>query len=299
LSRRRTALPWIVSALIVAGFVPALAWGRGESPAAAPASFVALDGPDRFVSPQTDTDTVTVAPGDTVSFEYQGSNVHNVVFNEPPASCRSTSGQPTGGPSGPVPDYPRPGPWGAECTFAAAGTYTFLCGAHPYMTGKVIVAAPTTTPTPTETGTQIPTETATVTATATATATPGPPAAATPGPAATPVLVPVVRPRLDKPASLKLKTFLARGLKVSGGCVAGGSGKLALTIKRAAAKKLKLKGTTLATGTARCSGAGRMTATLKPTAAARKALKRQRRALASTLTLTVRAEKASVAVTLK
>lgn len=60
-----------------------------------------------------------------------------------------------------------------------------------------------------------------------------------------------------------------------------------------------LKVTTLATGTAKCDANGRMTATLKPSAAAKKALKRQRKALSTTLTLTAGGAKASVKVTLK
>lgn len=42
--------------------------------------------------------------------------------------------------------------WSGACTFAAAGTYTFRCYVHPYMTGAVTVAGPTTTGT-TTTGT--------------------------------------------------------------------------------------------------------------------------------------------------
>lgn len=47
--------------------------------------------------------------------------------------------------------------WSGSCTFATAGTYTFRCSVHSYMTGTVTVSGPATTTTGT-TGT--PTETA-------------------------------------------------------------------------------------------------------------------------------------------
>ena len=128
------------------------------------------------------------------------------------------------------------------------------------------------------------------------------PAAATATPAATPVPTPVPQAKptasLDKPKTTKLKTFVKSGLKVSGKCGASGSGKVTLALSKANAKKLKLKGTTLATATTKCSG-GKLAATLKPTSAAKKALKRQKKALSTTLTLTLGTAKSAVKVTLK
>jgi hypothetical protein len=139
-------------------------------------------------------------------------------------------------------------------------------------------------------------------ATPDATATPGPPAAATATPAATAVPTPVPQAKpmasLDKPKTTKLKAFVKSGLKVSGKCANGGSGKVKLALSKADAKKLKLKGTTLATGTAKCTG-GKLATTLKPTSAAKKALKRQKKALKTSLSLTVGTAKSTVSVTLK
>ena len=115
-----------------------------------------------------------------------------------------------------------------------------------------------------------------------------------------PTPVPQAKPTasLDKPKTTKLKTFVKSGLKVSGKCTSGGSGKVTLALSKANAKKLKLKGTTLATGTTKCTG-GKLATTLKPTSAAKKALKRQKKALSTSLTLTVGTAKSTVKVTLK
>jgi len=312
--KRRKRVPWLVSAVVLAVSIPTLAWGKAESAAPPVAGFAAHDSPgppyywfqDAGSSDSSDNE-VTVPAGSSVSFAYFGTGqIHNAYFVEKaPSECTSDPGTPAAT-STQLPPYPMPGPWSGQCRFDEPGSYRFVCYAHTAMEGRVVVTTATATPTgtatatSTATSTSTPTATATATETATSTATPVPPliAGGTP-PAGTPTPPPPLRASLDKPASPKLKTFLKSGLKVSGACAAGGSGKVALTIKRASAKKLKLKGTTLATGTARCSGAGRMTATLKPSAAAKKALKRQRKALAATLTLTVGGSQATVNVTLK
>ena len=87
-------------------------------------------------------------------------------------------------------------------------------------------------------------------------------------------------------------------MKVSGKCTSGVSGKVTLALSKANAKKLKLKGTTLATATTKCSG-GKLAATLKPTSAAKKALKRQKKALKASLTLTVGSATSKASVTFK
>jgi plastocyanin len=94
----------------------------------------------------TGTSTLTVAPGATVTFSYpSGASLHNVVFRDAqPASC---SGLPPA-------DQPRGPGWSGTCTFDHAGTYAFVCGLHPDMTGEVVVPAaatptvPGATPTP-------------------------------------------------------------------------------------------------------------------------------------------------------
>jgi hypothetical protein len=80
---------------------------------------------------------LTIASGGSVSFSNPaGGDFHNVAFEgAQPSSC-------TGLPPGPRKD------WQGECTFADAGTYSFMCQLHPEMTGTVIVKAPTPTPTP-------------------------------------------------------------------------------------------------------------------------------------------------------
>jgi hypothetical protein len=150
------------------------------------------------------------------------------------------------------------------------------------MTGSVIVE-PGPDPTPTAT----PTATPTVTATATPTPTP-PPLAATPTPAPTAAPTPAPQPRpsatLDAPVKPKLTTYLKSGLKLTGPCASVSSGKVTLSVTKAVAKKLKLKGTALGTGTGRCA-AGKFSVTVKPSAAVKKALKKHKGAVSATATL--------------
>ena len=226
--------------------------------------------------------SVAVPSGSTVTFGFPsgaGTSVHNVKFSgAQPTACSGLPGV----------NAPAPAGWQGTCRYDQAGTYAFVCFVHPEMTGSVVVTP--SAPPPAST------------ATATATATPGPPAAATATPAATSVPTPVPQAKpaatLDKPESTKLKTFVKSGLKVSGKCTSGASGKVTLALSKANAKTLKLKGTTLATGTTKCTG-GKLATTLKPTSAAKKALKRQKKALSTTLTLTVGTAKSAVKVTLK
>ena len=59
----------------------------------------------------------------------------------------------------PLPAFINPPGWEGYCTFPNAGTYTFVCGAHPEMTGTVIVQDATPTPTASPTATATPTVT--------------------------------------------------------------------------------------------------------------------------------------------
>ncbi len=103
--------------------------------------------------------TLTIATGGTVTFSYPsgGQSFHNVKFDPAgpqPASCSGLPSQPTGP------------PWSGSCTFDHAGSYAFVCGLHPDMTGTVVVAdappgstptpLPGTSPTPTPTSTAMP-----------------------------------------------------------------------------------------------------------------------------------------------
>jgi len=152
--------------LIAAAFVPALA-------------LVAMPAADRTI---TATDpyawspaTVTITPGETVTFEYpSGNSGHNVAWlDERPDSCDGNI------PNGSV--YGVKG-WKGTCTFSRAGRYKFVCRIHEeFMQGAVVVEAPSPSPSPTPTPTPSaspppgtsPTSPA-ATATPVATATPAP-----------------------------------------------------------------------------------------------------------------------------
>jgi plastocyanin len=149
----------IAAACGIAVGVPALAYGRAD-----PVVTINATGTDPdYAWDQTD---VTIAPGDTVKFSNQqtaASAFHNVTFSaDKPTSCTQTSGNANGNvPGGPMPNAPRKG-WTGECRFDAPGTYQFLCGSHPYMTGTIrVVAAATPTPTATATPGASPTPTPT------------------------------------------------------------------------------------------------------------------------------------------
>jgi len=266
-------------AVAAAGLVPALA--RGEAARSADASVVAYDNGFRDGAQADPNDsTVEIAPGGTVSFAYpSGGSSHNVVFDAAqPTSCvQSTGVVITAAP--PLPGFAQPPGWSGECTFNSAGTYTFFCNAHPTMTGKVIVGDPAT-PTPTATATPEPT------------------------PVATPVVTPAPTPQpwasLDAVAkSGATVAALVKGkLRVTAHCNTPSSGTLSLAVSKADAKKLKLKGTEVARVGAQCTGAGPLTITVRPSAAAKKALKKWRKALKAKATLTLGAAKATRAITL-
>src|SRR5215217_2121195 len=110
----------LVAALLACAAAPAFG---------ADATFTAVD--NAWRANNTDATTLTIAPGQTVTFSYPaGMTTHNVNF---------TGRKPewTGLPPG-----PRPKGWSAECTFAVADAYLFVCGVHPEMQGTVVVAAP-------------------------------------------------------------------------------------------------------------------------------------------------------------
>jgi plastocyanin len=175
---RKSVLPWLACALIAVIVVPALAWGAsaGDPRPVADASFHTGDNFFQDDAGGVGDNTVTIAPGQTVSFASRTSDplngaVHNVDFDfdTQPASCNQTElaeGQTELDLDGkaPVPASPLPPGWVGECTFTTSGTYKFFCQAHGGMEGTVVVTG-TVTPTPTAT----PTVTATPTATATPT----------------------------------------------------------------------------------------------------------------------------------
>jgi plastocyanin len=83
--------------------------------------------------------TASVAPGGSVEFRNPGKVVpHGLAW--------------TGGPEKPscsgVPVDSSGTDWSGSCSFAQAGTYSFVCTVHPEMQGSVTVAAAGTTPGP-------------------------------------------------------------------------------------------------------------------------------------------------------
>jgi plastocyanin len=125
----------LIAAAMVCAAAPAL--GSGDPGG----SFTAID--YAWQANGTDGTTVTVTPGQTVSFGYPaGTTTHNVDFTgKQPTQCTGLT------------PYPRPKGWTASCTFDAPGSYPFVCDVHPGMQGTVVVSAPasltpTATPTP-------------------------------------------------------------------------------------------------------------------------------------------------------
>jgi plastocyanin len=220
-------------------------------------------------SASADDHSVSVAAGAEVGFSYpSGSSSHNVVFDgAQPSSCTQTGGT-IAGAVPPLPAFSEPPGWSGTCRFDTAGTYTFFCQAHREMTGSVVVGSE-----------------------------PPPPATTSTAPPAPP---PAPWASLSAPSRSvsTLAAFLGGKLRVSANCSSPSSGTLVLSVSKADAKRLKLKGTELARASARCTGEGRLTVTLKPSAAAKKALKRYKRALKATATLTLGKARDSRTVTL-
>jgi plastocyanin len=154
----------LVAAVMLCAAAPALAYGEASG------SFTAVD--YAWQANGTSGATVTIAPGQTVTFGYpDGMTTHNVDFTgKQPSQCTGLT------------PYPRPKGWTAECTFAAAGSYPFVCDVHPQMQGTVVVAAPTPSPTATPTASADPVPTPQ----ATPTPTPAGGAETSPAPPATP-----------------------------------------------------------------------------------------------------------------
>jgi plastocyanin len=131
--------------------------------------------------------TLTISPGDTVSFSYpSGASMHNADFGSSalPSACtvNGTSQSP------PIPSVPTAPGWSAACTFTAAGTYVFHCDLHPSMTGTIFVGTTPTTTTTTSTTTVTTTTTTPTGTTGTYTVTPPTTTTTTPAPTPAPLL---------------------------------------------------------------------------------------------------------------
>lgn len=132
--------------LAIAGVVMAIGAGVGVAAAATPAdappstaSFTAMDFAWN-VSASTST-TANIATGGTVTFGYPtGGSDHNADFGSgpQPTSCTQSAGTASGAVP-PLPHQPTAPGWSGTCTFDTAGTYTFHCDLHPFMTGTIVV----------------------------------------------------------------------------------------------------------------------------------------------------------------
>ncbi|HWK29748.1 MAG TPA: PKD domain-containing protein [Solirubrobacter sp.] len=92
-----------------------------------------------------------------------------------------------------------------------------------------------------------------------------------------------------QPATTALKTFSAKGLRVTLTSTTATRGTAKLTVSKKVAKKLGLKKTTLASRTVKFSSAGSTSVTLKPSAAVRRALRKAKGKVKATLTVSLRA----------
>jgi hypothetical protein len=90
----------------------------------------------------------------------------------------------------------------------------------------------------------------------------------------TPAKTPKIWAAIDKPATkaMTVSALLKGKLKIVSRCTSAGSGTLTLTVSKAVADRIGLKGTKIGSADATCDGHGRFTVKLKPTAAARRAL---------------------------
>ena len=134
LLRRICACVTAAAALAAALLIAAPAGGQ------APASLVSVFAIDNaFTTESGGPADVTIAAGGHVNFSYfSGNNRHNVVFTAAkPTVCGISSGP--AGNADALPSVPSPRGWEGGCDFQTAGTYPFVCGMHPNMTGSVTV----------------------------------------------------------------------------------------------------------------------------------------------------------------
>ena len=219
------------------------------------ASFTAVDFAFRAA---TGGNSVTIAPGGTVMFAYPGGmSVHNVAFTGmQPVGCQQTAGA-MSGPVPPLPNDPAPPGWTGTCTFTNPGAYSFICQAHPDMTGTITVPAPGGTAPPPPP--------------------PPPPAAAPPPPPAT----------LGAAASSLLLARAQRGLSVRGSVLVARPGsrlEVEARAPRSSLSRSRRRGSVRVGRFVRSSvGAGRVTFSVALNATARRAIVRSGR-----LRLTVR-----------
>ena len=132
----------------VLGGLPALATSAGSTPT--------ISG---LETKEWSPSEVTIEAGGGVNFKNASTTLpHSVKWMSGPGKPVCTG----------VPESGKTN-WEGSCAFSAAGTYTFFCTVHPFMTGSVVVTPSGTTTTTTTTG---PTTTAGTTPTTTTGTTP-------------------------------------------------------------------------------------------------------------------------------
>ena len=238
--------------------------------------------------------SATISPGGTVTISYpSGSSMHNADFGSgsQPTSCTQTAGASTGSVP-PLPHSPTPPGWSGTCQFDTAGTYTFHCDLHPFMTATITVQAggpttTTTTPTGTTTG-----ATTTDSTTSSTTTTAGSSTTSTAPPPPTEPTVPIIPPSAGRAASAIAVPVVQHGATVRGSARisrSGAGGRLEVDLLaspralRAHASRLTRVGRLVRTHLA----AGRIHFSVRLNRAARRALHRGHR-LALTVKIIVR-----------
>lgn len=226
------------------------------------------------------TSTATIATGGTVTFSYPtGASFHNVDFlGAEPTSCTQTAG-PVQGAVPPLPTVPTPDSWAGTCQFNTPGTYAFVCQAHNFMTGDVVVEPPTATTTPTATAPTTTTPTTPTTTTGTTTS-PPPPTGTTPGGTTTPTTgdaePPPPRPRVT--VARRQEGTILRG-SVMTSAVGSRIVVTALVSNRALKKNRprRVRKVQVGSQSKRATRAGKTSFAVKLNASARRALARRER----------------------
>jgi hypothetical protein len=156
-------------------------------------------------------------------------------------------------------------------TFRKAGEWTFLCTLHAGMDGSVDVGSPPPGPGPG----------------------PKPGGTPPPGPGLQLQLPPPLPPAataaaLDRLPKARLSSFLKKGLRISSKCESGLRGKVRVQLGRKQARRLGLKkATTLASKTVVCGADDRVAVRLKPSKRMKKALRKARGSVTTTVKITM------------
>ena len=101
----------------------------------------------------------------------------------------------------------------------------------------------------------------------------------------TPAAVPRAWASIERPAELSIDGLRRGKLRLTARCVSAGAGRVTLTVSKPLARRLGLRSVTVGSGSGRCGANGRFTLTVRPTAAAKRALKGYRSPIQVTATL--------------